>query len=68
MRVPRRLGLVLSVAALAGVSAVGTVTAQAATPPPITREACTVAGGQISTSPGGGAVCALPDGSRQPIA
>ncbi|WP_234332639.1 hypothetical protein [Streptomyces sp. NRRL S-87] len=68
MGVRRRLGLVLSVAVLAGASAVGAATAQSATPPPITREACTVAGGQISTVPGGGAICALPDGSRQPIA
>ncbi|MEU2390325.1 hypothetical protein [Streptomyces sp. NPDC007369] len=67
MRMRRILGLALAAATLAGVSAVGTVGAQAAASPTITREECTAAGGQVTSRPYGGYTCTMPDGSTQSI-
>ncbi|MEV7616505.1 hypothetical protein [Streptomyces sp. NPDC089799] len=67
LRLRRMLGLALAAATLAGMSAVGAVSAQAAVSPTITRDDCTAAGGQIVSRPYGGEVCSLPDGTSQPI-
>ncbi|MFF4393988.1 hypothetical protein ACFY0G_46005 [Streptomyces sp. NPDC001552] len=67
MRMRRILGLALAAATLAGASAVGAVTAEAASSPNITRDECTAAGGQITARPYAGETCALPDGTTQPI-
>ncbi|MFG2292637.1 hypothetical protein [Streptomyces sp. NPDC048603] len=67
MRMRRMLGLALASATLAGMGAVGAVSAEAAASPTITREECTAQGGQIVLIPYGGERCALPDGSRQPL-
>ncbi|MGR6971254.1 hypothetical protein ACU639_16915 [Streptomyces cynarae] len=66
MRMLRILGLALAAATLAGVSAVGAVSA-AASSPNISRDDCTAAGGQIVSRPYAGDACALPDGTTQPI-
>ncbi|GGS32669.1 hypothetical protein Snoj_01460 [Streptomyces nojiriensis] len=67
MRMRRILGLALAAAALVGVSAVGAVSAEAASSPGITRDECTAADGQVTSQPYAGYVCVLPDGTRQPI-
>ncbi|MFI1472183.1 hypothetical protein [Streptomyces wuyuanensis] len=67
MRLRRILGLALAAATLAGVSAVGAVSAGAAPSPNISRDECTAAGGQIVSRPYAGYACALPDGTTQPI-
>ncbi|MFI1768559.1 hypothetical protein ACH41H_41845 [Streptomyces sp. NPDC020800] len=67
MRVRRILGLALAAATLAGVSAVGAVSAAAASSPNISRDDCTAAGGEIVSRPYDGYACALPDGTRQAI-
>jgi hypothetical protein len=67
MRLRRILGLALAAATLAGVSAVGAVSAGAASSPDISRDECTAAGGQIVSRPYAGEACALPDGTTQPI-
>ncbi|MFD8983861.1 hypothetical protein [Streptomyces sp. NPDC059564] len=67
MRMRRILGLALAAATLAGMSAVGAVSAEAASSPNITRDECTAAGGQITSRPYAGEACALPDGTSQPI-
>ncbi|MFF4421537.1 hypothetical protein ACFY04_12245 [Streptomyces sp. NPDC001549] len=67
MRMRRILGLALAAATLAGMSAVGAVSAEAASSPNITRDECTAAGGQITARPYAGYACALPDGTTQPI-
>nr|WSW45445.1 hypothetical protein OG296_21290 [Streptomyces sp. NBC_01001] len=64
MRIRRLLGLALATAALAGVSALGAATAQAAAPPTVTSAECTDQGGTVRTIPYDGSVCVLPDGSR----
>ncbi len=63
----RILGLALAAATLAGVSAVGAVSAAAASSPNISRDDCTAAGGQIVSRPYAGYSCALPDGTTQAI-
>ncbi len=67
MRVRRILGLALAATTLAGMSAVGAVSAEAASSPNITRDECTAAGGQVTSRPYAGYSCALPDGTSQPI-
>ncbi|MFD7230934.1 hypothetical protein [Streptomyces sp. NPDC059881] len=67
MRIRRILGLALAAATLAGASAVGAVSAEAASSPNISREECTAAGGQIVSRPYGGDACALPDGTKPAI-
>ncbi|MER5466936.1 hypothetical protein ABT010_41300 [Streptomyces sp. NPDC002668] len=68
MRMRRILGLALAAATLAGVSAVGAVSAgAAASSPNISRDDCTAAGGQIISRPYAGYACALPDGTTQAI-
>ncbi|WP_089100001.1 hypothetical protein [Streptomyces hyaluromycini] len=67
MRMRRILGLALAAATLAGVSAVGAVSAAAASSPNISRDDCTAAGGQIVSRPYAGYSCALPDGTTQAI-
>ncbi|MFB8265699.1 hypothetical protein ACFC96_03670 [Streptomyces sp. NPDC055955] len=67
MRMRKILGLALAAATLAGVSAVGAVSAEAASSPNITRDECTAAGGQVMARPYAGYVCAMPDGTSQPI-
>lgn len=67
MRMRRILGLALTAATLAGMSAVGAVSAEAASSPNITRDECTAAGGQITARPYAGYTCTLPDGTTQPI-
>ncbi|MEV5848318.1 hypothetical protein ACGF3G_33145 [Streptomyces sp. NPDC048179] len=68
MRVRRILGLALAAATLAGVSAVGAVSAgAAASSPNISRDDCTAAGGQVVARPYAGYVCSLPDGTTQAI-
>ncbi|MEV0415137.1 hypothetical protein AB0I68_31165 [Streptomyces sp. NPDC050448] len=67
MRMRRMLGLALAAATLAGMSAIGAVSAQAAASPAITGDECTAAGGQITSISYGGTVCILPDGTSQSI-
>ncbi|MFJ3229648.1 hypothetical protein [Streptomyces sp. NPDC086787] len=67
MRIRRILGLVLAAATLVGVSAVGAVSAGAASPPNISRDECTAAGGQVTARPYAGYTCAMPDGTTQTI-
>ncbi|WP_079407215.1 hypothetical protein [Streptomyces sp. 3211] len=67
MRMRRILGLALAAATLAGTSALGAVSAEAASSPNITRDECTAAGGQVTSRPYAGYTCALPDGTSQPI-
>ncbi|MFF1701369.1 hypothetical protein [Streptomyces sp. NPDC058252] len=67
MRMRRILGLALAAATLAGVSAVGAVSAGAASSPNISRDDCAAAGGQIVSRPYAGESCALPDGTSQAI-
>ncbi|MFE6844730.1 hypothetical protein [Streptomyces sp. NPDC057686] len=67
MRIRRLLCLALAAATLAGASALGAVSAQAAASATITRDECTAAGGQVVSIPYGGYVCTLPDGTRQTI-
>lgn len=67
MRMRRILGLALAAATLAGVSAVGAVSAAAASSPTISRDECTAAGGQIVARPYAGYTCALPDGTTATI-
>ncbi|KOG49992.1 hypothetical protein ADK75_18835 [Streptomyces virginiae] len=67
MRMRRILGLALAAATLAGTSALGAVSAEAASAPNITRDECTAAGGQVTSRPYAGYTCALPDGTSQPI-
>lgn len=67
MRMRRILGLALAAATLAGVSAVGAVSAVAASPPSISRDECTAAGGQIVARPYAGYTCTLPDGTTAAI-
>ncbi|MFI1279754.1 hypothetical protein ACH4U5_03165 [Streptomyces sp. NPDC020858] len=67
MGMRRILGLALAAVTLAGVSAVGAVSAGAAPSPNISREECTAAGGQIVARPYAGYTCALPDGTQQAI-
>ncbi|WP_314245126.1 hypothetical protein [Streptomyces sp. DSM 40907] len=67
MRMRRILGLALAAATLAGMSAVGAVSAEAASSPNITRDECTAAGGQVTAQPYAGYVCVLPDGTKQSI-
>ncbi|MFD7556902.1 hypothetical protein ACFV9E_20485 [Streptomyces sp. NPDC059835] len=67
MRVRRILGLALAAATLAGMSAVGAVSAEAASSPNISSDDCTAAGGQITARPYAGYSCVLPDGTLQPI-
>lgn len=69
MRMRRLLGLALATATLAGVSAVGAATAQAATYPSISSEQCTAQGGTVN--PGGpyrgDPTCSFPDGHTEAI-
>lgn len=67
MRMRRTLGLALAAATLAGMSAVGAVSAGAASSPTISRDDCTAAGGQVVARPYAGYVCALPDGTTETI-
>ncbi|MFJ3520806.1 MULTISPECIES: hypothetical protein [unclassified Streptomyces] len=67
MRMRRMLGLALAAATLAGASAVGAVSAQAAVSPTITGEECAAAGGQVKENPYRASTCVLPDGSQQTI-
>ncbi|MER6314193.1 hypothetical protein ABT237_10530 [Streptomyces sp. NPDC001581] len=67
MRMRRILGLALAAATFAGMSAIGAVSAGAASSPNITRDECTAAGGQIVARPYAGYTCALPDGTTQAI-
>lgn len=67
MRMRRILGLALAAATLAGVSAIGAVSAEAASSPNISRDECTAAGGQIVSRPYGSDACVLPDGTRPAI-
>ncbi|MFF3215696.1 hypothetical protein ACFYYB_34340 [Streptomyces sp. NPDC002886] len=67
MRIRRTLGLALAAATLAGMSAVGAVSAAAASSPNISRDDCTAAGGQIAARPYAGYYCALPDGTKPAI-
>ncbi|MFJ2593510.1 hypothetical protein [Streptomyces erythrochromogenes] len=64
---PLAQGLILAAATLAGAGTVGAVGAQAASPPDVTGEECTAAGGQFKSVPYGGDTCALPDGTSQGI-
>ncbi|MFJ9793943.1 hypothetical protein [Streptomyces globosus] len=67
MRMRRIVGLALAAATLAGISAVGAVSAGAASSPTISREDCTAADGQVVARPYAGYVCALPDGTTETI-
>ncbi|MFJ6050366.1 hypothetical protein [Streptomyces sp. NPDC092307] len=67
MRMRRILGLALAAATLAGTSALGAVSAEAASSPNITRDECTAAGGQVTARPYGATTCTLPDGTSQTI-
>ncbi|MGW6481608.1 hypothetical protein ACWGDS_27610 [Streptomyces sp. NPDC055059] len=67
MRMRRVLGLALAAATLAGMGAVGTVSAAAASSPNITRDECTAASGQVTARPYAGYACMMPDGTTQPI-
>jgi hypothetical protein len=67
MRMRSILGLALAAATLAGLSAVGAVSAGAASSPNISRDDCTAAGGQIVSRAYDGEFCALPDGTTQAI-
>ncbi|MFF0288465.1 hypothetical protein [Streptomyces sp. NPDC005262] len=68
MRIRRLLGLALATATLAGVSAVGAATAQAATYPTISSEQCTAQGGTVNQGgPYRGPTCSLPDGHSEAI-
>ncbi|EFL13356.1 hypothetical protein [Streptomyces sp. C] len=67
MRLRRILGLPLAAATLAGMSAIGAVSAGAASSPDISRDDCTAAGGQIVGRPYAGDYCTLPDGTTSPI-
>ncbi|MEU9082032.1 hypothetical protein [Streptomyces sp. NPDC048357] len=67
MRMRRILGLALAAATLAGMSAVGAVSAGAASSPNISRDECTAAGGQIVSNPYASEACALPDGTKPRI-
>ncbi|MFE3585311.1 hypothetical protein [Streptomyces vinaceus] len=66
MRIRRLLGLALATAALAGASALGAATAQAAAPT-ITSAECTAQGGSVVSQPYAGTVCVFPDGSKQTV-
>ncbi|MGE7384291.1 hypothetical protein ACQKM2_02140 [Streptomyces sp. NPDC004126] len=67
MRMRRILGRALAAATLAGLSAIGAVGAAAASSADISRDECAAAGGQVTSRPYSGYVCALPDGTSQPI-
>ncbi|MER7838216.1 hypothetical protein ABTY98_20555 [Streptomyces sp. NPDC096040] len=68
MRIRRLLGLALAAATLAGVSAVGAATAQAATYPAISSEQCTSQGGTVNEGgPYRGPTCTFPDGHKESI-
>ncbi|MER7809447.1 hypothetical protein [Streptomyces sp900116325] len=68
MRIRRLLGLALATATLAGVSAVGAATAQAATYPAISSEECTAQGGTVNQGgPYRGPTCTFPDGHSESI-
>lgn len=67
MRVRRILGLALAAATLVGVSAVGAVSAGAASSPNISRDECTAAGGQVVARPYAGYTCAMPDGTTSTV-
>ncbi|MFJ4469151.1 hypothetical protein ACIP2X_16885 [Streptomyces sp. NPDC089424] len=67
MRTRRILGLALAAATLVGVSAFGAAGAGAASSPDISRDECTAAGGQVVARPYAGYVCAMPDGTSQPV-
>jgi hypothetical protein len=68
MRIRRPLGLALATATLAGVSAVGAATAQAATYPAISAEECTAQGGTVNQGgPYRGPTCSFPDGHSESI-
>ncbi|MFK0044959.1 hypothetical protein ACIQU4_12755 [Streptomyces sp. NPDC090741] len=67
MRIRRLLGLALATATLAGTSALGAATAQAAASPTITSPECTAQGGTVRTTPYAGYTCVLPDGSTVSI-
>ncbi|MFD4142950.1 hypothetical protein [Streptomyces sp. NPDC058572] len=68
MRIRRLLGLALATATLAGVSAVGAATAQAATYPAISAEECTTQGGTVNQGgPYRGPTCTFPDGHSERI-
>ncbi|MFH9088088.1 hypothetical protein [Streptomyces sp. NPDC017673] len=68
MRTRRLLGLALATATLVGMSAVGAVTAQAATYPSISSEECTAQGGTVSEGgPYRGPSCTFPDGHSERI-
>lgn len=67
MRMRRMLGRALAAVTLAGVSAIGAVSAQAAASPDISRDECAAAGGQVVSNPYRSDTCTLPDGSSQPI-
>ncbi|MFD7840608.1 hypothetical protein [Streptomyces sp. NPDC059761] len=63
MRIRRLLGLALAAATLAGASALGAATAQAAAPT-ITSAECTYQGGTVASQPYSGTWCVLPDGTK----
>ncbi|SHH95877.1 hypothetical protein [Streptomyces sp. 3214.6] len=67
MRIRRLLALALATATLAGVSAVGAATAQAATYPAISAEQCTAQGGTVNQLPYRGPTCSFPDGHSESI-
>ncbi|MET8433337.1 hypothetical protein ABZV61_11130 [Streptomyces sp900116325] len=68
MRIRRLLGLALATAALAGVSAVGAATAQAAAYPAISSEECAAQGGTVNQGgPYRGPTCTFPDGHSESI-
>ncbi|MES4890358.1 hypothetical protein [Streptomyces sp. NPDC096012] len=68
MRMRRLLGLALATATLAGVSAVGAATAQAATYPAISSGQCTEQGGTVNQGgPYRPPTCTFPDGHSETI-
>ncbi|MFD3474226.1 hypothetical protein [Streptomyces sp. NPDC058695] len=68
MRMRRLLGLALASATLAGASAVGVATAQAATYPAISADQCTAQGGTVNQGgPYRGPTCSFPDGHSESI-
>jgi hypothetical protein len=68
VRIRRLLVLALATATLAGVSAVGTATAQAATYPAISADQCTSQGGTVNQGgPYRGPTCIFPDGHSEGI-
>ncbi|MFJ7586698.1 hypothetical protein ACIQZO_04715 [Streptomyces sp. NPDC097617] len=67
MRIRRTLGLALATVTVAGMSAFGAVSAEAASSPTITGDECTAAGGKITSRPYAGDLCVLPDGTSQPV-